>query len=66
METELIMVLHFPVESQGIRAIEEKFVELQVAYREQPSDLLDEEIDWMDWANTHLITVTSKELVNVY
>jgi hypothetical protein len=54
------MILHFPTEYHSIRAIEEKFVELYSTYRQQPSMLLAEEVDWMDWANNHLIMCDTK------
>lgn len=48
----------FPTLEDGIEAVEKKYCELVNLYREHALD--EEEQDWMDTANTWLITADSK------
>jgi hypothetical protein len=54
-----IQVFSFPILSDGVTAVEEAYCGLLNKYRQ--GEVLDtEELDWMDSANTWLITTGSK------
>lgn len=54
----------FPTLDDGIEAIERKYCELVNLYRDHQLDI--EEQDWMDTANTWLITADSKNEKETY
>jgi len=51
-----VKIFNFPTENDGIHAVEEKLCELLIRYRTNPNNLDPLEIDFMDWANSVLIT----------
>jgi hypothetical protein len=52
-------VYNFPTEEDGVQLVEEKLCELLVKYREDKTSLDPIELDYMDWANSVIISVKS-------
>ena len=49
-------IYNFPTEEDGVQLVEKKLCELIVKYRENRDSLDPIEVDYMDWANSVLIT----------
>ncbi len=54
--TELT-VFNFPTLKDGVELVEKKLCELLNKYREDKNNLEPEEIDYLDWANSALISI---------
>jgi hypothetical protein len=53
-------VYRFPTEEDGVALVEEKLCELMVKYRDNQESLDTIEIDYMDWANTIMLSAKSQ------
>ena len=49
-------IYNFPTEEDGVHLVEKKLCELIVKYRENRNSLDPIEVDYMDWANSVIIT----------
>lgn len=50
-------VYRFPTEEDGVRVVEAKLCELMAKYREDQASLDPIELDYMDWANTIVMSL---------
>ena len=46
----------FPTEADGVNSVEQKLCELMVKYRNDQDSLDPIEVDYMDWANSVIMT----------
>jgi hypothetical protein len=53
-------IYNFPTEEDGVQLVEKKLCELIVKYRENRDSLDPIEVDYMDWANSVIMTAGSQ------
>ena len=53
-------IYNFPTEEDGVQLVEQKLCELMVKYREYQNSLDPIEVDYMDWANSVIITASNR------
>lgn len=53
-------IYNFPTEEDGVQLVEQKLCELMVKYRENQNSLDPIEVDYMDWANSVIMTASSR------
>ena len=53
-------IYNFPTEEDGVQLVEQKLCELIVKYREDHDSLDPIEVDYMDWANSVIMTAGSQ------
>ena len=53
-------IYNFPTEEDGVQLVEQKLCELMVKYRENQNSLDPIEVDYMDWANSVIITASNR------
>jgi len=53
-------IYNFPTEEDGVQLVEQKLCELMAKYRENQNSLDPIEVDYMDWANSVIMTVGSQ------
>jgi len=53
-------IYNFPTEQDGVQLVEQRLCELLVRYRYNKDSLDRIEVDYMDWANSVIMTASSR------
>ena len=58
-------IYNFPTEQDGVQLVEQRLCELLVRYRYNKDSLDPIEVDYMDWANSVIMTASSRGLMKM-